>query len=135
MDFAAFDTRKIDEYTERARAAWGATAEYQEYERKAEGRSPEENASLQEQMMRIFEAFGRVKDGDPASAEAQALVGKLRSFITSSFYNCTVQVLSGLGRMYAAGGEMTENIDRAGGPGTGAFADAAIQVYCAGKRG
>ena len=27
-------------------------------------------------------------------------------------------------------GEMNENIDKAGGPGTGVFADKAIQIYC-----
>ena len=32
--------------------------------------------------------------------------------------------------MYAGGGSMTENIDRTGGPGTGAFVRQAIQSYC-----
>ena len=36
----------------------------------------------------------------------------------------------GLGQMYAAGDEMNENIDRAGGPGTGDFARRAIEIYC-----
>ena len=36
----------------------------------------------------------------------------------------------GLGQMYAAGDEMNENIDRAGGAGTGDFARRAIEIYC-----
>ena len=32
--------------------------------------------------------------------------------------------------MYAAGGEMTDNIDKAGGKGTAAFASNAIRVFC-----
>jgi len=32
--------------------------------------------------------------------------------------------------MYAAPGEMNENIDNAGGKGTGAFAKDAITIYC-----
>jgi hypothetical protein len=32
--------------------------------------------------------------------------------------------------MYAAGDEMNENIDRAGGSGTGDFARRAIEIYC-----
>ena len=45
-------------------------------------------------------------------------------------YTCSDQVLLGLGQMYAAGGEMTGNIDRYGGEGTGAFTNAAIQAFC-----
>ena len=36
----------------------------------------------------------------------------------------------GLGELYDGGGAMTENIDAAGGEGTGAFAREAIMVYC-----
>jgi hypothetical protein len=32
--------------------------------------------------------------------------------------------------MYSAGGDFTKNIDAAGGEGTGAFVDKAIQIYC-----
>ena len=41
MDFTAFDTRKMDEYAARAKAAWGNTPEYQEFMEKAKGRSQE----------------------------------------------------------------------------------------------
>ena len=37
------------------------------------------------------------------------------------------------GKMYGSGGEFTENIDRAGGAGTAAFAAEAIDLYCRGK--
>jgi hypothetical protein len=32
--------------------------------------------------------------------------------------------------MYSGGGDMTENIDKAGGRGTAEFADQAIQIHC-----
>ena len=32
--------------------------------------------------------------------------------------------------MYAAEGEMRDNIDRAGGPGTAIFAAEAVRIYC-----
>ena len=66
----------------------------------------------------------------PASGAAQALVKRLRDFITANYYDCTPQILSGLGAMYAAEGEMRDNIDRAGGPGTAAFAAEAVRIYC-----
>ena len=40
------------------------------------------------------------------------------------------EILSGLGQMYAAGGEMTENINSYGGAGTAEFASEAIRIYC-----
>jgi hypothetical protein len=81
-------------------------------------------------MMEIFAEFGAIRNTDPASGEAQALVRKLQEFITAHYYTCTKQILSGLGQMYEAGGEMTANIDRAGGEGTASFASRAIRVFC-----
>ena len=80
--------------------------------------------------MKIFEEFGCMKDQDPASAEVQNQVRKLQSFITEHFYKCSNEILSGLGKMYASGGEFTENIDKMGGEGTAEFTNRAIQIYC-----
>ena len=132
MDFSAFDTKKLDEYAARAKEAWGDTPAYREFEQKAKGRTDTETRELNRQMMAIFADFGAIRDTDPAGGEAQALVRRLQDFITAHYYNCTGPILSGLGQMYAAGGEMTENIDRAGGNGTAEFASRAISVYCAG---
>ena len=130
MDFSAFDTAKMEEYAAQAKASWGTTAAYREYEEKSKDRPAEKELELGEQMMQIFAELGKVKDGSPASEEAQALVRKLQAFITEHYYACSREILSGLGRMYAGGGEMTENIDRYGGAGTGVFANEAIQIYC-----
>ena len=130
MDFSAFDTRKMDEYAAKANEGWGETAAYKEYEQKAKGRSREDNADLNRQMMDIFAEFGAVRDTDPAFGKARALVRKLQDFISAHYYTCTDRILAGLGQMYAAGGEMTENIDRAGGKGTAEFAARAIRLYC-----
>nr|MCR5337780.1 TipAS antibiotic-recognition domain-containing protein [Lachnospiraceae bacterium] len=51
-------------------------------------------------------------------------------FITEHFYKCSNEILSGLGKMYAGGGEFTENIDKMGGEGTAEFTHRAIQIYC-----
>ncbi len=34
MDFTAFDTKKLDEYAKQAKATWGTTRQFQEYEDK-----------------------------------------------------------------------------------------------------
>ena len=129
MSFQAFDTGKMDEYAAQARARWGETKEYKEFEEKDRGRTPDKRRALGDDMMGIFAALGRLRDGDPASEEAQALVARLQAFISEHYYACTDEILLSLGQMYAAGGEFTQNIDRAGGPGTADFANRAIQYY------
>ena len=131
MDFSAFDTKKMDEYAAKAKKAQGNTPAYREYEQKAHGRSKEEMAEVNRKMMEIFTEFGAIRHEDPASEKAQALVRKLQNFISAHFYTCTDQILSGLGQMYAAGGEMTSNIDSYGGEGTAVFTSRAIRIFCA----
>jgi DNA-binding transcriptional MerR regulator len=130
MDFTAFDTKKIDEYATQAKESWGDTDAYKEYEKKSEGRTAEDNANIVKDMMMIFTEFGGMKEQDPASDMVQKQVKKLQDFITDKMYNCTKEILSGLGKAYSAPGEMNANIDRAGGDGTGEFVDRAIQIYC-----
>ena len=130
MDFSSFDTSNIDRYTTEAREKWGKTEAYQEFEVKTAGQSKAQMQSTGDALMDIFREFGTIRHLSPASTEAQALVAKLQSFITEHYYTCTKQILFGLGQMYAAGDEMNENIDKAGGEGTGAFARDAITIYC-----
>lgn len=130
VNFSAFDTSKLDEYAKRAKEQWGNTPEYKELKEKESKRTPEEEQQLMERFMSLFAEFGEIKGGSTESAEAQAMVKKLQSFITEHFYTCTDKILAGLGKMYAGGGEISVNIDKVGGKGTADFAAAAIEVYC-----
>lgn len=130
MDFSAFDTSRLDEYAEQAKAAWGNSPEYREYQEKAKNRTPEEDQILSGQCLMIFKEFGEIKDTDPSSEAAFRLVKKLQNFLTEHFYQCTDQILCGLGKMYAGGGEFTKNIDDYAGEGTAVFVNEAIQAYC-----
>ena len=127
MDFSSFDTTKIDRYAREAKEKWGKTEAYQEFEVKTAGK---DMAATSDKLMDIFRQFGEIRHLSPADAQAQELVKKLQAFITENYYNCTNQILFGLGQMYAAPGEMNENIDKAGGQGTGAFTRDAITIYC-----
>ena len=129
MDFSAFDSRKLDEYAAQAKAAWGKTEAYQEFEKKTEHLSEEGENKLQDELMQLFVEFGQMKDKEPANEAVQLQVKKLQDFITEHFYTCTPQILAGLGKMYSGGGSLTENIDKAGGTGTAEFVDEAIQIY------
>ena len=130
MDFSAFDSSKLDEYAKQAKEQWGTTPEYKEYAEKNKGRSKKDEEGVMKDFMKVFEEFGTMKEKDPASAEVQGQVKKLQGFINDHFYKCSDDVLFGLGQMYAAGGEFTENIDKMGGEGTAEFTYQAIKVYC-----
>lgn len=128
MSFEAFDTKKIDEYAAKAKASWGQTDAYKEYEQKSEGRTKEVQQKLNIEMMDIFAQFGKIKDQKPDSEEAIGLAKKLQDHITENYYTCTNEILQSLGEMYAGGGDFTDNIDKVGGTGTAVFASEAIKA-------
>lgn len=130
MDFTAFDTSRIDEYAAKAKAAYGHTAEYKEFAQRSSGLTKEEAQKLNIKLMKIFSEFGAMRELPPQSEKAQLQVKILQSFITEHFYTCSDDILYCLGKMYAAGGEFTENINNAGGDGTAEFVFEAIKKYC-----
>ena len=135
MDFKAFDTSRLDEYAEQARKQWGQTSAWQEFEEKSRGRNGEAENAVAVGLMLILEEIGkRKRQGLSAKAPGvQALVKRLQNYITEHYYQCTPEILAGLGKMYAGDGDFTVNIDRACGEGTAVFAGEAIAVYCEGE--
>ena len=129
MDFNVFNIAKMDEYARQAKEQWGQTAAYREYEEKTKNQSSETQKAAWKNLMLIFVAFGKIKDKEPDNEEVQLLVKQLQDYISEHFYQCSNEILKGLGKMYASGGEFTENIDKAGGAGTAAFVAEAIEVY------
>lgn len=129
MKFDAFDDSKIDAYAAEAKAKWGKTDAYKEFEQKTKGQTKEQQRADGDGLMAIFAEIGQVKHLSPESEEAQILVKKLQNFITEHYYTCTPQILKGLGMMYIAGDSMTDNINAAGGEGTAEFAHKAIEFY------
>lgn len=130
MDFTVFDTTKIDAYAKEAKARWGSTDAYREYEEKSKNRGDIESKQILQGLMDIFTEFGTLKEKNPEDTKVQTKVQELKDYISAHFYDCTKEILSGLGQMYAAGGEFTENINREGGAGCAEFVATAIQVYC-----
>ena len=130
MDFTAFDTQKMDDYSKRAKEQWGQTSEYQQYEEKSKNMTDTQKKDVLNSFMLIFAEFGKMKEQDVTSDLVQLQVKKLQDFISEHYYTCTNEILSGLGKMYACDGEFTENIDNYGGEGTANFTARAIEIYC-----
>lgn len=130
MDFSAFNTKAIDDYAAQAKALYGKTDAYKEYEQKTGNMSKDQVNQAGQDMMELFVEFGQMLDKEPGDGAVQAQVKKLQDYITEHFYTCTNEILSCLGQMYRGGGSMTENLDKAGGTGTAEFAAEAIEIYC-----
>ena len=114
-----------------ARSRWGNTDAYREHEQKTKNYTKEKWRDVNDGMMAIFAEFAACKASGASadSAEAQALVAKLQAHITANYYNCTDEILAGLGKMYVADERFKKNIDKYG-EGTAEFAAEAIAVYC-----
>ena len=114
-----------------ARKRYGNTAAYREHEQKTKNYTKEKWAEANEGLMAIFAEFAACKQSgvDANSNEAQALVSKLQSHITTNYYTCTDEILAGLGKMYIADERFKKNIDKYG-DGTAEFASKAITAFC-----
>ena len=131
MNLSEFDHNKLNDYSAQAKALWGKTDAYKEFEKKSASRSKDAEKAIGNELMDLFVQLGTMRDLEPGSEVVQNWVAQLQTFITNHYYTCTKPILRGLGEMYAGGGSMTENIDNAGGAGTGALAKAAIDIFCA----
>lgn len=126
MDFQAFDTKALEQYKAEAKGKWGHTKAYMEFVQKKEA----DIAGATQALMGLFQALGAMQSLPPAHELVQEKIQALQNHITRHFYTCTPQILQGLGQMYTEDPRFRENIDRAGGPGTAAFVQRAIQAYC-----
>lgn len=119
-----------NQYDNEAKAKWENTKQYEEYEQKIKNKSEEEFEKTNNNLMNIFRELGALKELPIESKEVQEKIGLLQEFITINYYNCTNEILKGLGQMYINDERFKKNIDQAGGAGTAEFVNNAILVYC-----
>ncbi|MCQ2463484.1 MAG: MerR family transcriptional regulator [Clostridia bacterium] len=129
MDFTAFDKSKMKKYEQEAAKRYGKTDAYRQSTEKTASRTEAENLLIADGMMKLFARFGDIKESTPDSAEAKQAVTTLKDYITANYYECTNEILSGLGIMYAYDERFKANIDAAGGDGTALFVSQAIAEY------
>ena len=127
----AFDNTEFESYKTEAQQRWGKTDAYKEHTQKTSNYTKDKWSSLASDMDLIFADFALcLKNGcEPASQEAQSLVKKLQDHITKNYYNCTTQILFGLGQMYVSDERFRQNIDKHA-EGTAVFVSEAIACYC-----
>ncbi len=128
---SAFDNCEFEKYKDEVKEKWGSTEAYKEYSEKSKDYSGDKFSALGGGLDSIMREFSQcMNEGRaPSSDEAQRLCTKLQSFITENFYNCTKEILSGLGQMYVLDERFRNNINKHG-EGTAEYISEAIKVYC-----
>lgn len=119
---------EFNNYNLEANEKWGNTEQYQEF--KQRNKSNEELEIAKNQLMSFFSELGELKQENIEGEVVQNKIKALQEFITNNYYNCTNEVLKGLGQMYVNDQRFKRNIDKAGGEGTAEFVRDAILVYC-----
>ena len=130
MDFKAFDNKEMDQYEKEVQERWGNTKAYDEYRQKEKGRTDAQQAEIGSQLMERFAEIGKLRQSAPSEQIVQEKIAGIQAFITEHYYQCTKEILSGLGKMYVGDERMKRNIDKTGGDGTAEFVSQAIAVYC-----
>ena len=127
----AFDNSEFEKYKAEAKEKWGSTKAYSEYAEKTKDYSESKFDSLTEGMDSIMGEFADIMQmgKSPSEIEAQTLVKKLQDYISENFYNCTKEILFGLGQMYVYDERFRNNIDKHA-EGTAEYISHAISNYC-----
>lgn len=120
-----------NEYIDEVKEKWGNTEAYKEEVLKTKDYSKEKFDNLEIEMNNIFAEFAScMNDGNDVNEEVvQSLVKKLQNHITENYYNCTNDILAGLGQMYVMDERLKNNIDKYA-EGTAEFVSNAIALYC-----
>ena len=121
--------RMKEQYADEVKERWGNTKAYEESVQKTENRSEDEEAGYAEGMKLLLKEFSKHLNEDPGCEEVQELVYKWQQFITKNYYECTNEILSGLGQMYVADERFLEFMDQYG-KGTAQLVCDGIGIYC-----
>ncbi len=115
----------VSDFKEEAESRWGNTSAYKEFQ------SKNIKTDVYADFDGIFGEFSVcMKNGLKSSAsDVQALVQKLKDFITANFYTCTNDILAGLGQMYVCDERFKANIDKYA-AGTAEFVSDSIKTFC-----
>ena len=117
------DNSTFEKYNSEAKEKWGSTEKSKNY-------SKDKYNILIKEMDGIFAEFAEcMKTERYDSVKVQSLVEKLQSHITENYYNCTNEILSGLGKMYVCDNRFKNNIDKHE-KGTARFVCEAIERFC-----
>lgn len=133
--FNGFDYDKMMEeqkqYEQEVKERWGHTEAYKVSMERTSKYTKEDweriNALQMKNLKELCELYqDKVPHDDP---KVQGVVDQARQFISDHFYDCPIEVFSGLGQMYVNDKRFTAYYEKFA-PGLAAYYNDAIQHYC-----
>ena len=133
MSFKEFDMSEIEaqkaQYAKEVQEKWGQTQAFTQSKEKTANYRKADWEMLTGRMDELLELFSKQLNEDPKSETVQNLVMQWQQWITDSYYDCTKEILAGLGKMYVADERFRANMDKFK-EGTANFISVAIEEYC-----
>lgn len=133
MSFKQFDNSEIQnmqkQYQSEAKEKYGNTEAFIEYENKTSKYGKCDWKRINDEAEEIYKGFIENMDKGVESGNVQCLVKDWQKYISKNFYNCTIDILEGLGQMYVSDERFTKNIDKYK-SGLALFMSKAIEIYC-----
>ena len=130
--FDGFDNQEIqvqkEKYVKEVEEKWGHTQAYSQSKKRTAKYGPEDYKRIQEVTNATYANIVNKMDRDVSDKEIQALVGDLRQGITDNFYECSLEIFEGLGKMYVEDPRFKKNLDQYG-EGFAEYLSKAIAYY------
>ncbi|MDD3306322.1 MAG: MerR family transcriptional regulator [Acetobacterium sp.] len=134
MNFKPFEMTEIEankkQYEAEVKQRWGKTDAYSQSQKKTSTYSPENWEAIHNEAESIYACFVANLDKDASDPTVQDLVAKWQDHITQHYYECTKEILAGLGLMYIHDERFKANIDTHA-TGLAQFISDAIGIYTA----
>lgn len=128
--FEGFDIEKHNKlYEDEVEKKYGESDAYKESKKKTSKYSKEDWNNIMEEIDELYKSLAELKNRDVSDERVQELVHSWRMLITKNFYNCSIEIFSGLADMYIYDERFTKNIDKYG-EGFTNFLSEAMKYYC-----
>jgi len=102
--FKGISMKKIKEhqakYEKEVKSRWGKTAAYEQSNKKTAQYGPEKWKTIQAEVNQIYQGMVESMSEEPGSKANQMGVAQLQAHFTAYYYDCTLEILAGLGQMY-----------------------------------
>ena len=132
MNFKPFDMTEIEankkQYETEVKSRWGKTDAYSQSQQKTNNYTADNWEAIHNEAEAIYAGFVTHMDKDVSDPAVQDLVAQWQAHITRHYYDCTKEILSGLGLMYVHDDRFKANIDTHA-EGLAQFMSDAIGIY------
>jgi DNA-binding transcriptional MerR regulator len=120
--------RLREEYRREAKELYGASDAFSQSEARTARFGKEDWTQVKDETDRIFMSFKKAMDEGRNEEDAGELVEEWKEFITSNFYDCTLEILTGLAELYVTDERFKKNLEGYG-KGLSGYISRAIWSY------